>query len=110
MSVERDTLLSSSGLSDSQADTEDGIGTKVRLVGAAIELVEEFVNLGLVLDVEVFLDNGGADNLIDVLNGLEDTCKTISLEDPQNLTSISPGTLISHPFLAIWTCLRPEAQ
>lgn len=74
VSVERDTLLGGSSLGNSQGDTEDGVGTKVTLVGGAVELVEELVDLGLVLDIEVLLDESGANGLVDVLHGLEDTC------------------------------------
>lgn len=73
MSVERDTLLSSTSLGDSQADTQDGVGTQVVLVGGAIELVEELVDLGLVLDIQVLLDDGRANLLVDIGDGLQDT-------------------------------------
>lgn len=76
VSVERDTLLGSTGLGNSQADTQDGVGTQVVLVARAIELVEELVNLGLVLDVNVLLDEGRADGLVDVGNSLQDTFLT----------------------------------
>lgn len=71
--VERDTLLSGSSLGNSQGDTEDGVGTKVTLVGGAIELVQELINLSLVLDINVLLDESGANGLVNVLDGLEDT-------------------------------------
>lgn len=71
--VERDTLLSGSSLGNSQADTEDGVGTQVGLVGGTVKLVEELVNLGLVLNVEVLLDQSGANDIVDVLDGLGDT-------------------------------------
>lgn len=71
--VERDTLLSGSSLGNSQADTEDGVGTQVGLVGGTVKLVEELINLGLVLDVKVLLDQSGANDLVDVLDGLGDT-------------------------------------
>lgn len=72
--VEGNTLLSSGGLGDSQGDTEDGVGTEVALVGRAIELVKELVDLGLVLDINGLLDQSGANGLVDVLDSLEDTC------------------------------------
>lgn len=78
VSVERNTLLSSTSLCNGQGDTKDGIGTEVGLVGCAVELDEEFVNLGLVLDVDVFLDDGGSDGLVDVGDGLEDTLTEVS--------------------------------
>ena len=73
VSVERDTLLSSTSLGDSQADTQDGVGTQVVLVGGAIELVEELVDLGLVLDIQVLLDDGRANLVVDIGDGLQDT-------------------------------------
>ena len=73
VSVERDALLSGTGLGDSQTDTKDGVGTEVGLVGSTIELVEELINLGLVLNIEVLLDDGGGNGLVDVLDGLQDT-------------------------------------
>jgi len=74
VNVERNTLLSSGGLGHSQGDTQDGVGTEVGLVGSSIELVEELVNLRLVLNINALLDESGANGLVDVLHGLEDTC------------------------------------
>jgi hypothetical protein len=71
--VEGDTLLGSGGLSDGHGDTEDGVGTKLSLVGGAIKLVHEVVDGALVLDVEVLLDESGTEGLVDVGDGLEDT-------------------------------------
>lgn len=73
VSVERDTLLSSTSLGDSQADTQDGVGTQVVLVGGTIELVEELIDLGLVLDIQVLLDDGRANLVVDIGDGLQDT-------------------------------------
>ena len=73
VSVERDTLLSSTSLGDSQADTQDGVGTQVVLVGGAIQLVEELIDLGLVLDIQVLLDDGRANLVVDIGDGLQDT-------------------------------------
>lgn len=72
MSVQWDTLLGSTGLSNGQTDTEDGVGTKLGLVGRAIELVQELVDLGLVLDVDVLLDESWSNDGVDVLDGLGD--------------------------------------
>ena len=73
VSVERDALLSSTGLGDGQTDTEDGVGAEVGLVGGSIKLVEELINLGLVLNIEVLLDDSRGNGLVDVLDGLQDT-------------------------------------
>ncbi len=73
VSIERDTLLSSTSFGNGQTDTEDGVGTKVLLVGSTVELVEERVNLGLLLHIDVLLDDGRGDDFVDVLNGSQDT-------------------------------------
>jgi hypothetical protein len=73
VSVERDTLLSSTSLGNSQADTEDGISTEVGLVGSSVKLVKELVDLGLVLHIDVLLDESRANGLVDILDSLEDT-------------------------------------
>jgi len=76
MGVERDTLLSSTSLGNCQADTKDGVGTKLSLVGSSIEVDEELVKLGLVLDINVLLDDGRSNDLVHVLDRLEDTLAT----------------------------------
>lgn len=77
-------LLSSASLGSSQADTEDGVGTELGLVGGPIEVVEELVNVGLVLDVEALLDQSGADDRVDVLDGLGD-----ALAEPLGLVAVA---------------------
>lgn len=69
-------LLSSTSLGNSQADTEDGVGAKLGLVGGAIEAVEELIDLGLVLDVDALLDQGRGNDSVDILDGLGDTLAT----------------------------------
>lgn len=73
VSVERNALLSSSGLCDGQTDTEDSIGSEFGLVGGTVKLVEEVVDLGLFGDADAFLDDGGPNDIVDVLDGLQDT-------------------------------------
>lgn len=73
VSVEGNTLLSGGSLGNGQRDTEDGVGTELALVGGTIELVQELVDLGLLLNIEVLLDEGGANDVVDVLDGIEDT-------------------------------------
>lgn len=73
MSVQWDTLLSGTSLCNRQADSEDGIGTKLGFVLSTIELLKEFVDLGLVLDIDVLLDDRGANDLIDILDCLCNT-------------------------------------
>lgn len=80
-------LLSGTGLGNSQGNTEDGVGTKLGLVGGTIKLVEESVNLGLILDINVLLDQSGSNDIVDVGNSLEDT-----LAAPLGLVAISELT------------------
>lgn len=95
VSVERDTLLSGTSLGDGQGDTQDGVGAEVGLVGGAIQLDEELVDLGLVLDVDVLLDEGRSNDLVDVLDGLQDTCSDTG--QPSAPFPVTRGVLIS-PF------------
>lgn len=82
--VERDTLLGSGGLCDGHGDTEDGVGTQLFLVLGAIELVQEGIDSGLVLDVDSLLDECGRNGVVHVGNGLGDT-----LTAPLGLVSIA---------------------
>lgn len=66
-------LLSSTGLCDGQRDTKDGIGAELALVGGTVKAIEESIDLGLVLDVDVLLDQSRANDGVDVLDGLGDT-------------------------------------
>lgn len=77
-------LLSGSSLCDGQRNTKDGVCSELALVGGAVERVEEGVDGGLVLDVEVLGDHGGGDDGVDVGNGLEDT-----LSAPLGLVSVT---------------------
>lgn len=66
-------LLSGGSLCNRHTDTEDGIGTKLGLVLRSIEAVQELVDLGLVLDIEVLLDESGSNHIVDVCYGLGNT-------------------------------------
>jgi hypothetical protein len=92
-------LLSRGGLGDSQAHAEDGVGAELGLVGGAIELDEELVDLGLVLDIDVLLDQGRADDRVDVLNGLGDTLATplgrVAIAELASLVLTCPTAFIS---------------
>lgn len=77
-------LLSGTGLGNGQRNTKDGVGTKLGLVGGTIELVEESINSGLVLDIEVLLNQSGGNDGVDVLDSLGDT-----LAVPLRLVAIS---------------------
>jgi hypothetical protein len=82
--VEGHTLLGSAGLGNGQAHTKNGVGTKLGLVGGTIEVDQELVDLGLVLDVNVLLDDRGSNDLVDVLDGLED-----ALAGPLGLVTVA---------------------
>ena len=66
-------LLSSCSLGNSKTDAENGISTQLPLVWGSIELDQELVNFWLILDIDVLLDESGANDLIDVLDSLGDT-------------------------------------
>ena len=96
VSVEGDTLLGGGGLSDGHGDTEDGVGTKLSLVLGSIELVEESVDSGLVLDVDVLLDQSRGDLLVDVGNSLGHTLTTplalVTIAELASLVGAGGGT------------------
>lgn len=111
--VERDTLLGGGSLGNGQGDTKDGVGTKVTLVGSAIELVQELINLSLVLDVNVLLDESGANGLVDVLDGLEDTYSSENRSVTCSVGQIECGKNnweSSYPCHPTWPCHRHGAQ
>lgn len=66
-------LLSSTGLGNGQTDTEDSVGAELGLVGSAVKLVQEGIDLGLILDIDVLLDQSRANGVVDVGNSLVDT-------------------------------------
>lgn len=104
MSIERHALLGSASLGNGQAHTEDGVGTELGLVGSAIKVVEELVNLGLVLDVDVLLDDRGSDDSVDVLDGLENT-----LASPVSLVAVAElaSLVLAYPTTAVSSrCLQ----
>ena len=84
MRIEGHTLLGSTSLGNGQADAEDGVGAELGLVGGAVKLDEELVDRGLVLDIQVLLDESGGDRVVDVGDGLQDT-----LAGPLGLVTIA---------------------
>lgn len=94
MGIEGHGLLSSTSLGNGQADTKDGVGTELGLVGGSIEVNQELVDLGLVLDINVLLDDSGANGLVDVLDGLKD-----ALAAPLGLVAVAElASLVSTYF------------
>lgn len=77
-------LLSGCGLSNSQTDTKNGVGTELSLVCGSIKADEELVNLWLILNINVLLDQCWADDVVDIVDSLEDT-----LSGPLGLVSIA---------------------
>ena len=87
-------LFSGTSLGDGETDAQDGIGAQLGLVGGTIELVQEVIDLGLVLDIQVLLDDSRGDSVIDVGDGLEDTLAT-----PLGLVSITELTSLVLTFV-----------
>jgi hypothetical protein len=94
--VERDTLLGSRGLCDGHGDTENGVGAELLLVLRAIELVQESINGGLVLDVDGLLDKGRGNGVVDVGNSLGHALTTplglVSIAEFAGLVGAGGGT------------------
>jgi hypothetical protein len=82
--VERDTLFGSCGLCDSHGHTENSVGSQLLLVLGAIELVQVGIDGGLVLDIDLLLDEGWGNDVVDVADSLGDTLTT-----PLGLVSIA---------------------
>jgi hypothetical protein len=77
--TEKTHLLGGGSLSDGHGDTEDGVSSELALVGGTVELDEELVDGLLVGDVEGSLDERRGDHVVDVGNGLVDTCESCSV-------------------------------
>lgn len=94
--VKRDTLLTGTGSGSGNGDTKDGVGTELGLVLGSVKLEEELVESSLVLDVELGLDDGRGNDLVDVLDGLEDTLSAplggILVSELESLVDTSGGT------------------
>jgi hypothetical protein len=71
--VKRDTLLSSASFSDSNRNTEDGVGAELGFVGGTVKFDEEVVDFGLGGDRDTSLDELGGDNIVDIGDSLADT-------------------------------------
>ena len=71
--VQRDVLLGCCSLGCCNGYAEDGIGTELALVGCAVELDQEVVDLSLLRDFEARLDQCGCDGVVDVSDGLGNT-------------------------------------
>ena len=67
-------LLCCCSLSNSHADTEDGICAKFGLVCGSIKLVEVGIDSGLILDIKGLLDQCGSDNVVDIADSLGNNC------------------------------------
>jgi len=71
--VERNAFLGSTRLRYSNGNPKDGVGAECALVGGAVELDEEVVDLGLGRDAQAGRDELGADYIVDVGDSLADT-------------------------------------
>ena len=119
--VERDSFLGGTGLGDCQTDTENSIGPKVGLVRGAVKLDQELVHFGLVLDINVLLDNGRSNNVVDVCDSLQDTCWLLKILLLKDLVYRLPSGgerkkkiffffFPTYLFQATWTCLHLAAH
>jgi hypothetical protein len=93
--VKRDTLLGSRSLCDGHGYTENGVGTELLLVLCAIELVEESINGGLVLDIDRFLNKSWRNDVVDIADSLGHTLTTplglVSIAEFASLVGASGG-------------------
>ena len=71
--VEWHVLLASASLGSSDRNTQDGIGTELTLIGGAVQLDQEVVNLFLGRDRNARLDQLRGDHVVHVGNSLVDT-------------------------------------
>lgn len=72
MFVQRNTLLSGSGLGDSNGDTENGVSTELAFVGSPVEFDEEIIDLFLGGNCNAGFDKLGRDDVVDISYGLGD--------------------------------------
>ena len=61
----------------SHADTKDSVGSKFSLVWSAIKAFQELINLALVFEVEVLLDQGRSNGIVDIGYSFGDALKVI---------------------------------
>lgn len=88
VSVQGKALVGGTGLGNSHGDTQDSVSTKLALVGSAVKLDHEVVDLLLRGDRDLGLDKGGADDVVDVLNGLGDTLADVSVTTVTELNGL----------------------
>ena len=105
--VERDTLLRSAGLGNSDGDTKDGVRTELTLVGGAVELDQEVVDLLLLGDLEARFDQLGRDCVVDVRDSLEDAC---SHDQMVKCCAMKQRSRRAHACRRSWPCRRHEAR
>jgi len=75
--VERDTLLSSTSLSNSNRDAENSVSAKLALIRRSVKLDEEVVDLALRSDRYSRLDELRCDDRIYVVDGFRNTFANI---------------------------------
>ena len=76
--VQGDALLDGSSLGNGNTDTENGVGSELTLVRSSVELDKEVIDVLLGGDLEARLDQLGGNNVIDVRNGLRNTCARVN--------------------------------
>lgn len=96
MGIERDALLRGGCLGNGHGDTKNGIGTQLCLVLGSIKLVQESVDSGLVLDINLLLDQCWGDLVVDVGDSLGDTLaapfRLVSIAEFAGLVGTSGGS------------------
>jgi hypothetical protein len=66
-------LLCSCSLRDGKTDSKNGIGAKVCFIWGSIKLNQELINLWLVLHVDILLNDGRANDFVDIGDSLQNT-------------------------------------
>ena len=74
--VQRNAFLSSTSLRDGNRNTENGICTKLALVGCIVELDEEVVDFFLRGDLQARTGQLWSDDAVDVVDSLAYACKS----------------------------------
>ena len=92
MSVQWHALLCCGSLRDGHGDAEDSVCAELGLILCAIELVDELVDLGLVLNVQLGLNELGCDHIVHVGDGFCYTYQTPLVYDCETfgLNDLSP--------------------
>ena len=91
VSVQRQPQALAGGLGAGQGGPQNGVGPQAALVGGAVQLDEELVDVGLIQDVQA--DEGLGDVMVDILHGLGGTLAQVTgrVAIPELTGLILPG-------------------